>query len=139
MKRTTSLLLAALMGLASADYAIATGDEDLEDLEVQRHKSKNQPLRTPAPTRRTTQPEVTPAKPSAKTAQAAKPSARGPGTQTEDDLYIGSRAKAAPANATATRTGQAKQTAKAGKPDKIPDEDLQEIEVQRMKMQQNAR
>jgi hypothetical protein len=33
------------MGLASADYAIATGDEDLEDLEVQRLKSKNQPLR----------------------------------------------------------------------------------------------
>jgi hypothetical protein len=91
---------------------MATGDEDLEDLEVQRQKIKNQLLRTPAPTGRTTQPEVTPAKPSA---------------------------KAAPANATATKTGQAKQTAKAGKPDKIPDEDLQEIKVQRMKMQQNAR
>jgi hypothetical protein len=95
MKRTTSLLLAALTGLANAAYAADT---------------------TPA-----------------------KPSARGPGTQTEDELYIGSRAKAAPANATATKTGQAKQTAKAGKPDKIPDEDLQEIKVQRMKMQQNAR
>jgi hypothetical protein len=79
--------------------------------------------------------------------------AKGPGTQTEDELYIGSRAKAAPANATATKTGQAKQTDKGGKPRKISDEDpkalemqrrtgdedLEDLEVQRMKMQQNAR
>ncbi|MEW5879737.1 MAG: hypothetical protein AB1761_04760, partial [Pseudomonadota bacterium] len=33
-------------------------------------------------------------KPDASAARAAKPSARGPGTQTEDDLYIGAKAKA---------------------------------------------
>lgn len=33
-------------------------------------------------------------KPSTATTKAAKPSAQGPGTQTEDELYIGSKAQA---------------------------------------------
>ncbi len=62
-------------------------------------------------------------KPSAKTTQAAKPSARGPGTQTEDDLYVGAKAKTPSA-------------AKAQKPKgvKTGDEDLEDLEIQRAGM-----
>jgi len=37
--------------------------------------------------------DTAPTKPSATVAKAAKPSARGPGTQTEDELYIGAKAR----------------------------------------------
>jgi hypothetical protein len=62
-------------------------------------------------------------KPAAMTAKAAKPSARGPGTQTEDDLYVGAKAKTPSA-------------AKAQKPKgvKTGDEDLDDLEIQRAGM-----
>lgn len=64
--------------------------------------------------------DTLPAKEPAKVAKAAKPSARGPGTQTEDELYIGSKArtpqKAKSKPAVRARTG---------------DEDLEDLEVQR--------
>jgi hypothetical protein len=62
-------------------------------------------------------------KPGSTTAKAAKPSARGPGTQTEDDLYVGAKAKTPSA-------------AKAQKPKgvKTGDEDLDDLEIQRAGM-----
>lgn len=53
--------------------------------------------------------DTTPTKPSATTAKATKPSARGPGTQTEDELYIGAKAKAP--QATETKRGRPKKAA----------------------------
>jgi hypothetical protein len=176
MKRTTSLLLAALMGLASAAYAadttpakplasrsdphpgvtphtplsspplappptrrtthpavtpntpplsgsppsgtnpIATGDEDLEDLEVQRLKSKNQPLRTPAATRRATQPEVTPHAPLSSPRLAPAPTRRTthPAVTPNTPPLSGSP----PSGTNPIATG---------------DEDLEDLEVQRLK------
>lgn len=62
-----------------------------------------------------------PAKPAAAAKKAAKPaSARGPGTQTEDELYIGARAKT-------PQKVKAKPSARA----KTGDEDLEDLEVQR--------
>lgn len=66
--------------------------------------------------------DTVPTKPSAATAKAAKPSARGPGTQTEDELYIGAKA----------RTPQ-KAKAKPSARGTTGDEDLEDLEVQRAK------
>jgi hypothetical protein len=63
-----------------------------------------------------------PAKPAGTTAKSAKPSARGPGTQTEDELYIGAKAKT-------PMKARAKPSARA----KTGDEDLDDLEVQRAK------
>lgn len=60
-------------------------------------------------------------KPDASAARAAKPSARGPGTQTEDDLYIGAKAKAQASKESLRR----KPGARGG------DDDLEDLEVQR--------
>jgi hypothetical protein len=59
-------------------------------------------------------------KPGATTTKASKPSSRGPGTQTEDELYIGAKPKTPTA-------------AKAQKPKgaKTGDEDLEDLEVER--------
>jgi hypothetical protein len=57
-------------------------------------------------------------KPTAKTTKAAKPSARGPGTQTEDELYIGAKAKTP-------------QKAKPSTRSRSGDEDLEDLEIQR--------
>lgn len=64
--------------------------------------------------------ETAPSKPAAAPAKAAKPSARGPGTQTEDELYIGAKA----------RTPQ-KAKAKPSARETSSDEDLEDLEVQR--------
>lgn len=61
-------------------------------------------------------------KPVASSAKAAKPSARGPGTQTEDELYIGAKPKT-------PLTAKAKPAARA----RTGDEDLEDLEVQRAK------
>ncbi|ODU98311.1 MAG: hypothetical protein ABT20_18230 [Rubrivivax sp. SCN 70-15] len=63
-----------------------------------------------------------PAKPAGATVKSAKPSARGPGTQTEDELYIGAKAKT-PLKARARPSARAK----------TGDEDLDDLEVQRAK------
>lgn len=70
-----------------------------------------------------TKPGATTTKPGATATKASKPSARGPGTQTEDDLYIGAKPKTATA-------------AKAQKPKgaKTGDEDLEDLEVERNRM-----
>lgn len=57
-------------------------------------------------------------KPTAKTTKAAKPSARGPGTQTEGELYIGAKAKTP-------------QKAKPSARNRSGDEDLEDLEIQR--------
>jgi hypothetical protein len=59
-------------------------------------------------------------KPATTATKASKPSARGPGTQTEDELYIGAKPKTPTA-------------AKAQKPKgaKTGDEDLEDLEVER--------
>lgn len=59
-------------------------------------------------------------KPGAAATKASKPSSRGPGTQTEDELYIGAKAK----TPTAAKT-QKQKRAKTG------DEDLEDLEVER--------
>lgn len=64
--------------------------------------------------------DAAPAKPSAQAAKAAKPSARGPGTQTEDELYIGAKART-------PQKARAKPAARA----RTGDEDLEDLEVQR--------
>jgi hypothetical protein len=58
-------------------------------------------------------------KPGATTTKASKPSSRGPGTQTEDELYIGAKPKTATAAKTQKRKGA------------TPDEDLDDLEVER--------
>jgi hypothetical protein len=58
-------------------------------------------------------------KPGATATKASKPSSRGPGTQTEDELYIGAKPK------TATAAKAQKPKAKTG------DEDLEDLEVER--------
>jgi hypothetical protein len=67
-------------------------------------------------------------KPGSTATKASKPSARGPGTQTEDDLYVGAKAKTPSA-------------AKAQKPKgvKTGDEDLDDLEIQRAKPLKSAR
>lgn len=65
-------------------------------------------------------------KPAASAARAAKPSARGPGTQTEDDLYIGAKAKAQASKESMRR----KPGARGG------DDDLEDLEVQRNRAKQ---
>jgi len=65
-------------------------------------------------------------KPAASAARAAKPSARGPGTQTEDDLYIGAKAKAQASKESLRR----KPGARGG------DDDLEDLEVQRSRAKQ---
>lgn len=58
-------------------------------------------------------------KPGATATKVSKPSSRGPGTQTENELYIGAKPKTATA-------------AKAQKPKvKTGDEDLEDLEVER--------
>lgn len=64
-----------------------------------------------------------PGKP-APAAKAAKPSARGPGTQTEDELYIGAKAKS---GASAQKQARKPKSAAGG------DDDLEDLEVQRGK------
>lgn len=59
-------------------------------------------------------------KPRSTTAKASKPSVRGPGTQTEDDLYVGAKAKT-PSAAKAQKL----------KGVKTGDEDLEDLEIQR--------
>jgi hypothetical protein len=59
-------------------------------------------------------------------AKASKPSARGPGTQTEDELYIGSKAKPAATAPKATQT-------RKPRPASTGDEDLEDLEVERAK------
>ncbi|MCC7288361.1 MAG: hypothetical protein IT503_19465 [Burkholderiaceae bacterium] len=66
-----------------------------------------------------------PGKP-APAAKAAKPSARGPGTQTEDELYIGAKAKS---GASAQKRSQARKPKSAAG----GDDDLEDLEVQRGK------
>lgn len=65
-------------------------------------------------------------KPAASAGRAAKPSARGPGTQTEDDLYIGAKAKAQASKESLRR----KPGARGG------DDDLEDLEVQRNRAKQ---
>ena len=62
------------------------------------------------------------AKPAATAKKAAKPSARGPGTQTEDELYIGVKGKT-PQKAVVKPSARAR----------TGDEDLEDLEVQRGK------
>jgi hypothetical protein len=59
-------------------------------------------------------------KPGATATKASKPSARGPGTQTEDELYIGAKPKT-PTAAKAQKTKGAR----------TGDEDLEDLEVER--------
>jgi hypothetical protein len=59
-------------------------------------------------------------KPGATATKASKPSARGPGTQTEDELYIGAK----PKSPTAAKAQKSK-GARTG------DEDLEDLEIQR--------
>lgn len=66
-----------------------------------------------------------PGKP-APAAKAAKPSARGPGTQTEDELYIGVKAKS---NTSAQKSTRARKPRSAAG----GDDDLEDLEVQRAK------
>ncbi|HXF45738.1 MAG TPA: hypothetical protein VNK91_06430 [Burkholderiaceae bacterium] len=66
------------------------------------------------------------AKPEAAAKRAAKPSARGPGTQTEDDLYIGAKSKAQASKESLRR----KPGARGG------DDDLEDLEVQRSRAKQ---
>ncbi|MCI1193370.1 hypothetical protein MOJ79_16150 [Calidifontimicrobium sp. SYSU G02091] len=65
-------------------------------------------------------------KPTASAARAAKPSARGPGTQTEDDLYVGAKAKAQASKESLRR----RPGARGG------DDDLEDLEVQRSRAKQ---
>lgn len=65
-------------------------------------------------------------KPAASAARAAKPSARGPGTQTEDDLYVGAKPKAQASKESQRR----KPGARGG------DDDLEDLEVQRNRARQ---
>lgn len=67
-------------------------------------------------------------KPGSTATKASKPSARGPGTQTEDDLYVGAKAKTPSA-------------AKAQKPKgvKTGDEDLDDLEIQRARAAKRLR
>ena len=69
---------------------------------------------------------ATTTKPGTTATKASKPSARGPGTQTEDELYIGAK----PKTPTATKAPTA---AKAQKPKgaNTGDEDLEDLEVER--------
>lgn len=60
-------------------------------------------------------------KPGATATKASKPSARGPGTQTEDELYIGAKPKTPTA-------AKAKKPKGAG----TGDEDLEDMEVERV-------
>jgi len=64
------------------------------------------------------------AKPAASEKKSAKPSARGPGTQTEDELYIGAKART-------PQKAAAKPSARA----RTGDEDLEDLEVQRNRTQ----
>jgi hypothetical protein len=66
-----------------------------------------------------TKPDATANKPGATATKASKPSSRGPGTQTEDELYIGAKAK------TPNAVKSQKPKAKTG------DEDLEDLEVER--------
>lgn len=59
-------------------------------------------------------------KPGATATKASKPSSRGPGTQTEDELYIGAK----PKTPTAAKAQKPKRT-------RTGDEDLDELEVER--------
>ncbi len=94
MKRSTVLLLAALIGVAGATHAA----------------------------------DPVSSKPTAKTGHAAKPSVRGPGTQTEDELFIGAKAKT-------PQKASAKPSARA----RTGDEDLEDLEIQRQRPKPSAK
>ena len=57
--------------------------------------------------------------------------AKGPGTQTEDELFIGARPKNDAKKSAKQRDRQAKKPDKAAKPRKSGDEDLDDLEIQR--------
>jgi hypothetical protein len=57
--------------------------------------------------------------------------AKGPGTQTEDELFIGARPKSDARKSAKPQDRQSKKINKAAKPRKTGDEDLDDLEVQR--------